>query len=57
MGIGLFVAGQVAGISPERVLKACVPFLVPLVIGLGILTAFPQMVLWLPNLVMGVQNY
>ena len=57
MGIGLFVAGQVAGISPELVLKACVPFLIPLLIGLAILTAFPQLVLWLPNLVMGIQVY
>ena len=57
MGIGLFVAGQVAGISPERVLKACLPFLIPLFLGLAILTIFPDLSLWLPNLVMGIQKY
>ena len=55
MGIGLFVAARVAGITPERVLRAVLPFFVPLLLGLVIVTAFPQLTLWLPDLVFGVR--
>ncbi len=54
MGIGLFVAARVADISPERVLRATLPFFVPLLTGLFIVSAFPQLTLWLPDLVFGV---
>lgn len=54
MGIGLFVAARVADISPERVLRATLPFFVPLLLGLFIVSAFPQLTLWLPDLVFGV---
>ena len=53
MGIGLFVAARVARVAPEQVLRAILPFLVPLVAGLLVITAFPQLTLWLPNLVFG----
>lgn len=53
MGIGLFVAARVAGTTPERVLRAVLPFFVPLVASLLIITIFPQLTLWLPNLVFG----
>ena len=53
MGIGLFVAARVARVTPEQVLRAILPFLVPLVAGLLVITAFPQLTLWLPNLVFG----
>jgi TRAP-type C4-dicarboxylate transport system permease large subunit len=53
MGIGLFVAARVARISPEQVLRSVLPFMVPLLIGLLVITAFPQLTLWLPNLVFG----
>ena len=54
MGIGLFVAARVAGITPERVFRATFPFFAPLVLGLIIVSAFPQLTLWLPDLVFGV---
>ena len=53
MGIGLFVAARVADTTPELVLKATIPFLIPLLFGLAIVTAFPILTLWLPDLVFG----
>jgi len=53
MGIGLFVAARVADTSPELVLKATMPFLIPLLFGLAVVTAFPTLTLWLPDLVFG----
>ena len=53
MGIGLFVAARVANTSPELVLKATMPFLIPLLFGLAVVTAFPTLTLWLPDLVFG----
>ena len=53
MGIGLFVAARVAETTPELVFRATVPFLVPLLLGLATITAFPVLTLWLPDLVFG----
>jgi tripartite ATP-independent transporter DctM subunit len=53
MGIGLFVTARVAEIRPERVLRAVLPFFVPLLLGLLIISLFPQLTLWLPDLVFG----
>ena len=53
MGIGLFVAARVAGISVEEVLRATIPFLIPLMISLIVITVFPGLSLWLPDLVFG----
>lgn len=55
MGIGLFVAASVAGTTPERVLVAILPFFIPLVLGLAMICVFPQLTLWLPDLVFGKQ--
>jgi tripartite ATP-independent transporter DctM subunit len=51
LGIGLFVAARVARITPEQVLGATWPFFIPLFGGLLIVSAFPQLSLWLPNTV------
>ena len=53
MGIGLFVAGKVAGISSEAVLKASWPFFIPLLTGLAIISYVPWVTEWLPHLVFG----
>ena len=53
MGIGLFVAARVAETTPERVLKATLPFFIPLLASLVIISMFPMLTLWLPNLVFG----
>ena len=43
------------GISFERVVRCTVPFLIPLLVVLMLITFFPPVVTWLPNLVMGVR--
>jgi tripartite ATP-independent transporter DctM subunit len=54
VGIGLFVGGKVAGIRPEQMLRAIVPFYLPLAAGLMIIAFVPAVTTWLPNLVFGV---
>jgi len=51
LGIGLFVAARVARITPEQVLSATWPFFIPLFGGLVIISAVPELSLWLPNTV------
>jgi tripartite ATP-independent transporter DctM subunit len=51
-GMILFVMQQVSGLSFEDVVKACMPTLVPLVVVLVLMTFFPSLVTWLPNLVL-----
>jgi len=51
-GMILFVMQQVSGLSFEDVVKACMPPIVPLVVVLVLITFFPSVVIWLPNLVM-----
>jgi tripartite ATP-independent transporter DctM subunit len=53
MGIGLFVASEVARIRFERITVAMVPLLVPLIIVLLLVALVPQLSLFLPNLLMG----
>ncbi|MDR1932102.1 MAG: TRAP transporter large permease [Spirochaetales bacterium] len=53
VGIVLYVTANVAQISFERVLKATLPFLIPLVIVLLLVSYVPAITTFLPNLVMG----
>jgi tripartite ATP-independent transporter DctM subunit len=53
VGIVLFVVARVAKLPFEAVTRATAPFLVPLIVVLLLITVFPQLVLWLPNLVFG----
>lgn len=53
MGIGLFVAARVANLTPEEVFKSTLPLFIPLIGALLIITYFPQLTLWLPNMVFG----
>ena len=50
VGMVLFILARVANISFERTTKACAPFLIPLLITLGIVTYVPEVSLWLPTL-------
>src|SRR5215207_2791390 len=52
MGMVLFVLARVAGLSFERTTMAILPWLVPLLLSLGIITYMPKLVLWLPRLLM-----
>ena len=51
MGMVLFVLARVAKLSVERTTMAILPWLVPLLGSLIIITYVPKVVLWLPNLV------
>jgi len=53
VGIVLFVVARVANLPFEVVTKATAPFLIPLIAVLALITVFPPLVLWLPNLVFG----
>jgi TRAP-type C4-dicarboxylate transport system permease large subunit len=50
MGMVLFVLARVAKLSVERTTMAILPWLVPLLMSLGIITYFPAVVLWLPKM-------
>lgn len=50
MGMVLFVLARVAKLSVEQTTMAILPWLVPLLISLGIITYFPKAVLWLPKM-------
>jgi TRAP-type C4-dicarboxylate transport system permease large subunit len=49
MGMVLFVLARVARLSVERTTMAILPWLVPLLLSLGIITYAPSLVLWLPR--------
>ena len=53
VGVVLYVTSNVAKVSANRVIKATVPFLIPLFIVLMIITFVPAVTNWLPNLVYG----
>ncbi|WP_299845046.1 TRAP transporter large permease [uncultured Paracoccus sp.] len=53
MGVGLFVVSGVSGIRLETLIRATIPFLVPLVAVLILLILVPGFVTGLPNLVLG----
>jgi tripartite ATP-independent transporter DctM subunit len=52
MGLQLFALTDIANIPFDRVVKAIIPFYIPLLIVLLLMTLFPDFVLWLPDLLM-----
>lgn len=52
MGMALFVVSRVGKIPVHTITRGVVPFLIPLLITLVILTLFPDIVLFLPRLLM-----
>ncbi len=50
MGMVLFVLARVAKLSVERTTIAILPWLVPLLVSLALITYFPKAVLWLPKM-------
>ncbi len=53
MGIGLYIVTQVGNVSFERVTIAVIPFYIPLIAVLLLITYVPWLTLWLPNLILG----
>ena len=53
VGMCLYVISNIANVSFEKLSRAIVPMLIPLVVVLFLITFIPDLVLWLPNHVMG----
>jgi C4-dicarboxylate transporter DctM subunit len=53
MGINLFIVRAAFDVPIGALLKAVLPFLIALLLGLAILTAFPAISTWLPGLIRG----
>ncbi|MQX37801.1 TRAP transporter large permease [Roseospira navarrensis] len=51
MGVGLFVIAAVGRVPVASVIRAALPFLVPLMVALMVITFVPALSLWLPGLV------
>ncbi|MBK6649390.1 MAG: TRAP transporter large permease subunit [Betaproteobacteria bacterium] len=56
VGFNLFVLQNMTGKDSNTIARASIPFFVCLVICIGIITVFPQIVTFLPDLVMGVDK-
>ena len=52
-GVGLYVLSDLSGVKVSRVTTAVIPFIIPLLVTLMLITYCPQLVLWLPDLVFG----
>ena len=50
MGLALFLISDIAKVSMRDVLRELTPYYVPLLATLAIITLFPQVSLWLPNM-------
>jgi tripartite ATP-independent transporter DctM subunit len=53
IGIGLYVMVGIVDIKLEDLIKSCLPFLIPLIGSLFLLTYVPELTLFLPNLIFG----
>lgn len=51
MGLALFLITDIAKVSMRSVLKELMPFYIPLVATLVIITVFPEISLWLPKMI------
>ena len=53
LGVGLYLMSAVSGVRFEKLAVAILPLMIPPIIVLILIAAFPQITLWLPDLVMG----
>ena len=53
LGVGLYLMSAVSGVKFERLAVAIIPLMIPPLAALIVIAAFPQVTLWLPDLVMG----
>ncbi|MFB0937001.1 MAG: TRAP transporter large permease subunit, partial [Propionivibrio sp.] len=52
VGMSLYMVASIARLPLHRVVAGAVPFLVPLVLALAVVTFVPVVSTWLPNLIM-----
>ena len=53
VGSALYATSAIVGCSPDETFKEGLPFFIGILIIVLIMVFFPQIVLWLPNLVFG----
>jgi TRAP-type C4-dicarboxylate transport system permease large subunit len=51
VGLVLFIMSRISGLSLERTMVALLPWFIPLLLSLAVITYVPSLVLWLPGLV------
>jgi len=56
VGFNLFVLQNMTGKDSNEIAKAAIPFFAMLVLTIAIITVFPSVVTWLPDVVMGVEK-
>lgn len=55
VGVLLFIAQDIADVPYGQVVRAMLPYYLPLAIALILIIIFPEISLWIPNLVFGVE--
>jgi tripartite ATP-independent transporter DctM subunit len=53
VGVVLYVTAKVAGVTFEAIVKSTLPFLVPLLVVLAMITLWPPLTTWLPGVLLG----
>ena len=53
MGLALFLVAEIAKVRMQDVLKEMLPYYIPLVITLLLITYFPAITTWIPHLALG----
>jgi TRAP-type C4-dicarboxylate transport system permease large subunit len=53
VGVLLYVAQDIAGIPFSKMVRAMLPYYVPLFTAVVLIALFPQLSLWIPNMVFG----
>jgi TRAP-type C4-dicarboxylate transport system permease large subunit len=53
IGMSLFVVSQISNMKVEDLMRSILPFLIPPIIVLFLITYIPILVTWIPNLVFG----
>jgi tripartite ATP-independent transporter DctM subunit len=56
VGFNLFVLQNMTGKDSNEIARAALPFFAMLVVTIAIITVFPQVVTWLPDVVMGAEK-
>jgi TRAP-type C4-dicarboxylate transport system permease large subunit len=56
VGFNLFVLQNMTGKDSNTIARAAIPFFACLVVCIALITVFPVIVTWLPDIVMGVQK-
>ena len=52
-GICLYIMSDITKLKVEKIVKAVIPFFIPLIVSLIVISIFPEIVTFLPNLILG----